>query len=622
LLPLPNAAVSLVSLVRERALIAPDAPALLAPGRAPLVYVALIRQIDAAIADLAAAGFGRGDRLAVALPEGPELAAALVAVTGCATCVPLNPGLDAASCRVALEQLSVTALVSTATDTPSVHAAAALGLPLIRVVAEPDAPAGAFLFRTTPSRSSRPIEAPAHDDVVLVLHTSGTTAKPKAVPFTHRMLVAPALTRARQLDLTAADRCLCVRPLFTAGGMRRCLFPMLAVGGSVVCTPGLSGHSLVDWIEEFRPTYYSGAPPIHRALLDEVLRRGPVPTTSLRFILSASAALPASLCREVEARVGVPLLQGYGMTETGIIAQNRPGRSREGSVGLPAGNEFAILGESGAWLPAGETGEIVVRGPEVFTGYEHGVGDPQAFHDGWFRTGDLGYVDRDGFLFIVGRAKEVINRGGFKVSPAAVDAALLRHPDVQDAVTFAVPHPTLGEDVVTAVVVRTPAADASRELRDFAFGELAAFMVPSRIVLAQELPRSPAGKLDRALVAAQIEPRLRAPFVAPRDRREELVAGLFAEVLGVRVVGALDHFFERGGDSLRGGQLIGRVNSLLRVELEVALLFKRPTVAEFARMLADVPGGGVGAGLPPIAPALRTAYRPDDVDATSEVQGP
>jgi hypothetical protein len=271
-----------------------------------------------------------------------------------------------------------------------------------------------------------------------------------------------------------------------------------------------------------------------------------------------------------------------------------------------------------AW--AGETGEIVVRGPEVFAAYENDVGR-QAFRrlvpdrrPGLRRS-------RDGFLYIVGRAKEIINRGGFKVSPAAVDAALLRHPDVQDAVTFAVPHPTLGEDVVAAVVVRETAACSPRELRDFAFAELAAFMVPSQIVLADELPRSPAGKLDRALVAKETQPRLRAPFVAARSGPEEFVAALFAEVLGGPAIGAFDHFFEHGGDSLRGAQLIGRVNALLRSELEVATLFKRPTVAEFALVIAEALGGRVTsalAALPPIGPVPRAAYRPDDVDATTE----
>jgi aryl carrier-like protein len=336
----------------------------------------------------------------------------------------------------------------------------------------------------------------------------------------------------------------------------------------------------------------------------------------LRFILSASAALPSELATRLTERLGVPLLQGYGMTEAGVVAQNPlpPAISRAGSVGLPAANEFAILGDAGKLLPPGETGEIVVRGPEVFDGYENDpAANRRAFVGGWFRTGDLGYVDADGFLFIVGRAKELINRGGFKVSPSAVDAALLRHPDVADAATFAVPHATLGEDVVTAIVLREPGTATPQSLRDFAFANIASFMVPSQIVLDTELPRSVAGKLQRAAIAHLMRTRLRPPFTPPRDRREEVIAGLFTEVLGVGPVGAFDNFFELGGDSLRGAQLVSRFNAVMCSNLEVASLFRRPTVAEFAAELAGTPNG-LDAALPPIAPIPRKIYRPDVAD--------
>jgi len=489
-------------------------------------------------------------------------------------------------------------------------------VPVIRLAFSPADPAGVFTLEAGMSRPAKAEEPPASDDVALVLHTSGTTERPKAVPLSHRRLVWPALDRARQYGLTPADRCLCVRPLFTSGGIRRCLLPALAVGGSIVCTPGLAGNSLVEWLETFEPTYYSGAPAIHRALLDELAKRDAVPGFRLRFILSASAALPSELATRLTERLGVPLLQGYGMTEAGVVAQNPlpPAISRAGSVGLPAANEFAILGDAGKLLPPGETGEIVVRGPEVFDGYENDpAANRRAFVEGWFRTGDLGYVDADGFLFIVGRAKELINRGGFKVSPSAVDAALLRHPEVADAATFAVPHATLGEDVVTAIVLREPGTATPQSLRDFAFANIASFMVPSQIVLDTELPRSVAGKLQRAAIAHLMRTRLRPPFTPPRDRREEEIAGLFTEVLGVGPVGAFDNFFELGGDSLRGAQLVSRCNAVMCSNLEVASLFRRPTVAEFAAELAGTPNG-LDAALPPIAPIPRKIYRPDVAD--------
>ena len=611
---------TIADVIRDRARNAPKAPAILAPGRAPLAFESLAQAIDGTIERLLEAGFGRGDRLALALPDGPEMAVAVLAVSGCATCVPLDPALDEALYRVALEQLRIDALLVPDGDTPAANAATALGVLVIRVQWRESDPAGVFTLAVPTSHPPRVRDPPTSDDVALVLHTSGTTQRPKAVPISHGMLVGPAFDRARQYRLTAADRCLIVRPLFTSGGLRRCLFPALVVGGSVVSTKGARGHSLVDWLATFEPTFYSGAPAIHRALLEELAERGsaPVPRFALRFILSASAALPVALAEQLERTLGVPVLQGYGMTETGVVAQNPlpPGRSRAGSVGVPAGNEFAILGDGGRRLASGEVGEIVVRGPEVFAGYE-GDRDAnrEAFFEGWFRTGDLGHVDSDGYLFIDGRVKELINRGGFKVSPSAVDAALRTHPDIEEAITFGVPHAILGEDVVAAVVVRTPAALEAHTVRDFAFRNLAPFMVPSQIVVVDKLPRSQSGKVQRAEIAALMRPRLKPAFTPPRGAREELVARVFADVLGAGSVGAFDNFFELGGDSLRGAQLVSRINAELGASLDVAILFRRPTVAEFAEHLGAAPTLA-DAVPPPIRPASRRDYRPDSSDGS------
>jgi aryl carrier-like protein len=273
---------------------------------------------------------------------------------------------------------------------------------------------------------------------------------------------------------------------------------------------------------------------------------------------------------------------------------------RAGSIGLPFTNEFAIVGADDTWVAAGEVGEILVRGPEVFRGYEGDAASARDdFFQGWFRTGDLGHVDRDGYLYIVGREKELVNRGGFKVSPSAVDAALMRHPEVVDAGTFAVPHATLGEDVATAVVLRASASVSAQALRDFAFLHLPAFMVPSQVVTVSALGRTPAGKLDRTALALAVGLRLHAGFTPPRDPTEALVAGVFADVLGVAAIGAFDNFFELGGDSLRGARVVVRVNALRGTDVDVVSLFQRPTVAEFAAVLAR-------AGAAAAEPAIRS----------------
>ena len=514
--------------------------------------------------------------------------------------------MDEASCRVLLESLRAdTLIVLEGADSPAYRVARALAIPIVRLAFSPAEPAGTFTLASDALRPAVAPETPQLEDVALLLHTSGTTGKPKVVPLTQRGYVERVSARARLQTLTSADRCLCVTPLFTAAGILRSLCPALAVGGSVVCTSGFDSSSFFDWLAEFKPTFYAAGPAVQRAVLDALERRGGAPRHSLRFVVSASAALPPDVQNRLEDALGIPVIQAYAMTEAGGIAQNPlpPGRRRAGSAGLRCAGEVEVLSDAGAFLPPYDVGEIVVRGPEVFGGYEDNPdANREAFHNGWFKTGDLGYIDHDGYVFLTGRVKELINRGGLKVSPSAVDAALMRHPGVVEAATIAVPHPTLGEDVVTAVVVREPSCATAQQLRDFAFEHLAAYMVPSQIVLVSEFPRTALGKVKRTELAMTLEPRLRRGFLQPRDQHEELVAAFFAEVLGIKEIGAFDNFFELGGDSLRGAQVVGRVNSALGANLPITTLFRRPTVAEFAGEIKAIMSTARQSGLPPIVP--------------------
>jgi acyl-CoA synthetase (AMP-forming)/AMP-acid ligase II len=358
-----------------------------------------------------------------------------------------------------------------------------------------------------------------------------------------------------------------------------------------------------DLLDEFRPSFYAAGPTVHRAILDEALRRG-VAGHSLRFILCGTGALTAEVQHGLERVFGVPAIHAYGMTETSTIAQNPlpPGERRAGSVGLPAACEVAILGDDGAPLSAGQTGEIVVRGPTVFTGYENDdEGNRRAFHGGWFRTGDVGHIDADGYLFVAGRLKEIINRGGAKVLPPEVDAALMAHSGVADAACFGVQHPTLGEDLVAAVVLRPDAAVSAQQLRDAALERLPAYKVPSRIVLVNIIPRDVQGKLRRGELADVLAQAMRIDFTPPHGPLEELVAASFREVLGIERIGAHDNFFALGGDSLRGTQVVVRMNAALGLDLDAIELFRRPTVAEFAMRLA-IAADAPQSGLPPLMP--------------------
>lgn len=448
---------SVYELLRDRAALAPHAPVVLGLDRDAMSYAGCLRQVETTGGALAALGIGQTDRVAVVLPNGPEMAVCFLAVASIATCAPLNPAYRAQEFARYFDDLAPSALiVSAAEASPAREVAVARDIPILELAADPSGPAGAF--RLSGARTAaQPRFAPA-ENVALVLHTSGTTSRPKMVPLSQANLCASADNIASSLQLSPADRCLCVMPLFHIHGLVGALLSTIASGGSIACPPGFMAPRFFDWVAAYRPTWYTAVPTIHRAVLGRAKQFSVPPATSLRFVRSCSSALPPQLMAEFETALGVPLIEAYGMTEASHqMASNPlpPGVRKPGSVGKPAGAEVAIMAGDGNLLGPAETGEIVVRGPGVTAGYAN---NPEAnaasFVDGWFRTGDQGYIDADGYVFINGRIKEIINRGGDKIAPREVDDALLAHPMVADAVTFALPDARLGEDIGAAVVLR------------------------------------------------------------------------------------------------------------------------------------------------------------------------
>jgi thioesterase domain-containing protein/acyl carrier protein len=330
---------------------------------------------------------------------------------------------------------------------------------------------------------------------------------------------------------------------------------------------------------------------MHQAIVAQAAaHRDVLDRHQLRFIRSSSAAMPARVLAELERIFGVPLIEAYGMTEGAhqLASNPLPPRPRKaGSVGVAAGPEIAVMaGESLA--PAGVVGEIVVRGRNVTGGYrDNPAANAAAFTHGWFRTGDQGYLDPDGYVFITGRIKEIINRGGQKIAPLEVEEVLLDHPAVAQAAVFPMAHASLGEAVAAAVVFRPGTTATESEIQEFVLGRLAEYKVPSRVVGVSALPKGPTGKLQRTTMAAQLAAELQSDHVAPGTRAERELAALWADVLGVERVGIHDNFFSLGGDSLRAGQLFARIARVFGTKLPPATLLRAATVEQLARLLHE-----------------------------------
>ncbi|HFQ15513.1 MAG TPA: AMP-dependent synthetase, partial [Rhodobacteraceae bacterium] len=476
------------------------APAIGAPDRQWLSYGGLRRLTSETGEALHAMGVGRGDRVAIVLPNGPEMATAFFSIAQFATTAPLNPAYREEEYEFYLNDLKARALVVAEDDDgPAVAAARKVGVALLRLSVDPARPAGVFTLACETAPGACDTTPAGEGDVALILHTSGTTSRPKIVPLLHSNIHASANNIVQSLSLTPEDRCLNVMPLFHIHGLIAAVSASLAAGAQVCCTPGFNALRFFAQLQAIRPSWYTAVPTMHQAILARAGRnRDILGQVDLRFLRSSSASLPAPVMQALIDTFGAPVIEAYGMTEAThqMCCNPLPPRAQKpGSVGVPAGPEVRIAHEQQArLLEPGATGEIVISGANVTPGYE---GNPEAnesaffMADGrrWFRTGDQGAFDQDGYLSLTGRLKELINRGGEKISPLEVDAVLLAHPEIAQVVCFAVPHAKLGEDIAAAVVLAPDSQLDERGIRDFAARHLADFKVPRRVVLLDEIPK-------------------------------------------------------------------------------------------------------------------------------------
>jgi len=584
----------------------PEAVALVGPGKRALTYGGLGRKIDAIAAGLAAAGFGRGSRIGIALHDETDFAIVLLAVCSTATCAPLNAALDEDALVRLLVGMRIDALiVPEGRGSPAVRAARRTPVTLIALRESLGDPGRNPELVAEATRESVPVDPPLLDDIALLMHTSGTTGAPKVVPWQQWRVAETVRNRVELSRIDASDRCLIAFPLHSSAGIRRALAGLVS-GGSIICPGAVAADATIELLDSLAPTQYFAPPASQIALLEAFERRVPRARHCLRTIWAGTTDLPDAIRSRLERTFGVPVIVGYGATESGSIAQTPfpPARSPAGSVGLATNIDIGIADETGRLLGPDEPGEIVVRGAEVFDGYENDDrANRAAFRDGWFRTGDIGRVDRDGFVYVSGRQSDIINRGGTKIAPSEIEAALVQHPQVIEAAAFAITHPTLGQDLAAAVVVRDTVGES--QLRRFLRADLASFKIPTRIIEVARLPRGSSGKIDRGELAALVV-RTAQRSEPPMGREETEIARIFAEVLKLPAVGRRDNFFDLGGDSLSATKVLTAVDAALGVPVGIEILFDCPTVFEFA---AAVTRAARAAAAPPATAILRKIER-------------
>lgn len=581
----PEAQFTLGQAIGRAAAWSPRQPAIVSTRFAPLTYQRLQLQLDDVRLQLRLAGFDCNARIAVLMPHGPEALLAIVAVACSSIAVPLDPRLSPAELNQRLDMLGLDALlVPQGTASAARQAAERRRLAIIEAAPVGNGQLGLDLVGQVSDSPASDTEADPGSPA-FILQTSGTTAQPKLIPFSHSNMLAAAVRLQAWFGLTPSDRCLSVSPPCYSHGLKVTVFTPLLTGGSIAVPSNSAVVALDEWLDVLRPTWYSASPTLHTAILDKARSLGNVQAAhSLRFVVSGGAPLRQEVRDGLQRILSVPVLEHYGSSEAAQIAANQPppGPNRPGTCGQPWPDTVAIVGENGHPLPVGERGEIWVRGPTVVSGYLDGPElDQAAFIEGWFRTGDIGSLDGDGFLSLHGRLGELINRGSEKIAPAEIESALLRHPAIAEAAAFAIPHPRLGEDVAAAVIPRPGAQTTPAELRLFLQRELASFKIPRRILTLDQLPKGATGKVQRRRLRDLLEGAPDPHDSMPLELEAKLLT-MWRRLLKSEAVMVDDDFFASGGDSLLAVEMLIQVEQLIGRSLPETILLGAGTIRQLA----------------------------------------
>jgi acyl-CoA synthetase (AMP-forming)/AMP-acid ligase II/thioesterase domain-containing protein/acyl carrier protein len=592
-------------IIRRRAEVQGDHAAITSSDCTPLSYRELQNLIDEVRARLRSAGFDRNARIAIAMPSGPQAALAIVAVACSAVSIPLNPRQTLREIEVCLTALRPDAVLLMKTNgSVAQQAAERQGLAVIEAIPTKEGILGFSIIqpKSSPAATHGEPDEPDPTAPAFILQTSGTAAEPKLIPFSHRNMLAAAARLQAWFNLTPQDRCLSVSPPFYSHGLKVTVFAPLLTGGTVLFPKDPSKFDYTEWFSLLKPTWYSAGPTLHRLIFDQIQFRADAKTGhSLRFILSGGAPLPRNVLIGLHDMLGVPVVEHYGSSEAAQIAANRPvpGLSKLGTCGIPWPDTVQIMGEDGQRAPQGEQGEILVGGPTLISGYLNAPELNRAsFVDGWFKTGDIGSLDEDGFLTLHGRKDDVINRGAEKISPLEIDEALMRHPAIAEAAAFSVPHARLGEDVAAAVVLRSGMTATPVELRRYLQDQLASFKVPRRIVVRDQLPKGKTGKVLRRQLSGSFEEKIatETQIAAPRLSDDTAadstliiqLTDLWERLLQIKPLLPDDDFSEKGGDSLLAMEMLSEVERLTGQTIPSSILFEASTIRQLAQKLYEL----------------------------------
>jgi acyl-CoA synthetase (AMP-forming)/AMP-acid ligase II/thioesterase domain-containing protein/acyl carrier protein len=578
----------------------PDHPAIETPGYQPLTYRDLRKQVLLVIKTLTARGFGRNDRIAIIMPAGPETAVLAIAVMTGFTHTPLNPQFKEHEFQDNLSRLKVKAvIVQKNHETAAKAAALSQAIPLIEITPSPDQ-AGIFTIDGSIPVNGNEIVFASPEDTAIIMQTSGTTSLPKIVPLRQKQVCKAIHVLASRSNHTNRDKSLHIVPHFHLLGVIGTLLAPLSCGGTVICTRDFIAPDFLSLLKNSHPTFYCAGPAHHQAILHELKKVSPqeLENHTLRYIRSVSAPLPEPVRQELETLLGIPVIESYAMTESPNITFNVP--RKDGSVGFPIIESIAIMDDDATRLGPFEQGEVAVQGEVVFSGYEDAPDkNASAFINGWFMTGDVGYLDDEGYLYLTGRKKELINKGGEKISPVEIDQVLMTHPAVHQAMAFRINDEVLGEDIAAMVVVEDKNT-GEEELRRFLLDRLIPFKVPRRIYVVDEIPQGPTGKLQRFIGTERYHtgtfedtqtPGITNEPCSPEvSLNQEKLIRIWKDILDIKSLSPDDDFFRCGGNSLTAIELLVKMQREFHLTIEPDTIYRYPTIRQQALIIAQKTG--------------------------------